>query len=152
MQFIDQLSRVIFRSFYLTADKITALVYKVSNGTVGHKQAQFRILMLSSIGRKTSMVRTHALLYTPVNEDWIVIASNGGDKNHPAWYLNLIANPEAQIQVGKKRYKVIAQVSHGKEREILWQKLLIIWPLYASYQEKTDRQFPIIKLRRMDGN
>ena len=144
----NKLSNFLFRSFFLTADKITQLIYVISNGAAGHKQAGFRILMLSSIGRKSGLVRTHSLLYVRVDDGWVVIASNGGLDQHPQWYLNLLKNPNVQIQVGRKKFDVCAHVVDSKRREVLWKKLQSEWPYYNRYQEGTSRIFPIILLSR----
>ena len=137
-----------FRSFFLTADKITQYIYQVSNGAIGHQQAGLRVLLLSSIGRKSGFVRTHSLLYVRVDEGWVVIASNGGHNQHPNWYLNLVENPNAQIQVGRRKFDVCAHVVDNTKREILWRKLQNEWPYYNRYQEGTSRIFPIILLSK----
>jgi len=144
MQPLDKISDIMFRSFFLTADKITKYIYRISNGAIGHQQASFRILLLSTIGRKSGLVRTHSLLYVRVDEGLVVVASNGGNDQHPQWYLNLLKNPHVQIQVGRKRFDVFAQVEESTKREVLWKKLQREWPYYNRYQEGTSRIFPII--------
>lgn len=79
---------------------------------------------------------------------WILVASNGGSDDHPAWWLNLRANPEATIEVGRETIPVTAQLAQGDERAQLWSRLTRYNPVYASYQKITDRRIPVVILER----
>ncbi|MFC2028413.1 nitroreductase/quinone reductase family protein [Chloroflexota bacterium] len=148
MQTINRVSKRLFRSFFITADKITQIVYRISNGVIGLHQLGVRILLLHTIGRKSGLTRSHALLYVPVDKGWVVVASNGGGDRHPQWYLNLVANPQVMIQVGRDKHKVLSEVVNNEIRKDYWQELRNSWPLYRKYQEGTHRKFPIILFRR----
>lgn len=146
MQFWQGLIRRSFRIFFITTDLLTQWVYRISKGALGHKQAGYHILLLTTIGRKSGRVRTHALLYLKVAEKWVVVASNGGNPNHPDWYFNLMNQPQAKVQVGKLSYDVQAQLVSGAERSKLWDLLLNVWPAYANYQAGITREIPIFVL------
>jgi len=147
MQFWQGLIRRLFRLFFTTTDLVTQWVYRFSKGALGHKQAGYNILLLTTIGRKSGKARTHALLYLKVEENWVVVASNGGNPKHPDWYFNLLNQPKATIQVGKFIFDVEACTVSGVEHSILWQLLLDIWPAYANYQAGIQREIPILLLK-----
>ncbi len=125
---------------------LTQLAYRLSGGSVGEKQWRYSMLLLHTVGRKTGKRRTHALLYLRDGERFIVCASNNGEPRHPAWYLNLRANPRAHIQAGRLRQVVVASTADAEERERLWQRLLKVYPSYAEEQQRTTRIFPVVIL------
>ena len=129
------------------ADKGTQLAYRLSGGRLGEKQLKYSMLLLHTTGRKTGELRTHALLYIRDGANLIVCASNYGAPRHPAWYLNLQANPYARVQAGRVRQEVIAETAGPQERERLWQMLLSVRPQFASYQAVTSREIPIVILK-----
>jgi deazaflavin-dependent oxidoreductase (nitroreductase family) len=75
-----------------------------------------------------------------------VVASKGGAPQHPGWYRNLLANPEVDVQVGIEKFKARARTATGAERTRLWQTALEFWPPYADYQQKTEREIPVVVL------
>lgn len=75
---------------------------------------------------------------------YVIVGSNVGSDRHPAWYLNLQANPVAEIQIGREHKKVVARTAEGEERERLWSEIVDQDPSYAEYQGRTDRQFPVV--------
>ena len=77
---------------------------------------------------------------------YVIVGSNVGSDRHPAWYLNLQANPLAEIQIGRERKKVVARTAEGEERERLWSEIVEEDPSYAEYQSRTDRQIPVVIL------
>jgi deazaflavin-dependent oxidoreductase (nitroreductase family) len=79
---------------------------------------------------------------------WVVVASKGGAPDHPGWFKNLEADPEATIEVQGETIPVRARVADGEERERLWSLMTEVWPAYDEYQGKTDRQIPIVVLER----
>ena len=148
----QRLTQRIFRYFFITADLLTRITYRLSGGRLGRRQAGYSILLLTTRGRKSGKSRTHALLYAKAGMDWIVAGSNGGDARHPHWYLNLLSEPYANIQVGRQKKVVIARVAAGQERQNLWQNMVDIWPAYASYQASIVREIPIIILQSLSGS
>ena len=105
-------------------------------------------LLLTTIGRKTGQPRIMPLIYGKVDEGYIIIASKGGAPQHPDWYVNLEANPEVEVQVARDKFKARAETVSGPKRKEYWDLMLPIWPPYADYQTKTDREIPVVLLRR----
>ena len=124
------------------------LLYRASGGKLGKTFLGTPILLLTTTGRRTGRPRTWPLTYLPEGENLIVVASNGGQPNHPAWYLNLRANPRVSVQLGERNYTMIAQTVKEDERARLWSRVIEEYPAYAEYQKKTNRQIPVVVLRQ----
>lgn len=121
--------------------------YVESGGERGHEWREgVPTLLLSVKGRKSGLWRRTALIYGRDGDNYLIVASKGGAETHPLWYLNLRANPEAEIQVGSDKLRVRARDAEGEERTKLWQIMSAIWPDYNNYQTKTDRRIPIVVL------
>lgn len=120
--------------------------YQETAGAVGHEWNGVPTLLLTTIGRKTGRSRTSALIYGRDGADYMVIASTGGTPKHPSWYLNLRANPAAEIQVKADRIPVHARTATGAERERLWEVATGYWPNYAVYLTRTSRVIPVVLL------
>lgn len=103
-------------------------------------------LLLTTIGRKSGRTSVLPLIYKKVDAGYVIIASKGGAPAHPAWYLNLLARPECEIQVAHDHYRVKARTAEGDERESLWRQLAEIYPPYDDYQAGTDRKIPVVVL------
>ena len=123
-------------------------LYDVSGGRIGHRARQFRFLMLEHVGRKSGRHYRVPLLYLADGERWVLVASNAGDRRHPAWWLNLRARPEAAIQVGTERATVKAREAAGEERARLWTRLVSDYRWYDDYQRRAGRQIPVVILER----
>ena len=121
-------------------------VYRLTGGKVGGRMVGAPVLLLTSTGRKSGKSRTNPLLYTRAGDGYAVIASKGGADQHPLWYLNLQANPRAEVTVGRKKRHVRARDAEGEERERLWRALADVFPGYDNYAEKTSRQIPVVVL------
>lgn len=134
-------------TFISFIDTVTRFIYRATDGRLGGKQGKYSMLLLQTIGRKSGQARTHTLLYIRDGENMVVCASNNGEPRHPGWYWNLKANPRAQVQAGRRRYEVSAEMATGEEYEQLWQKLLAVRPQYAEYRTHTKRVFPIVILK-----
>jgi deazaflavin-dependent oxidoreductase (nitroreductase family) len=80
-------------------------------------------------------------------DDYVVAASNGGNRNHPAWWLNLEANPDAEIEVGRRRLRVTASKASGEQRQRLWRAFVDMYGGYAGYDRSADREIPVVILR-----
>lgn len=104
------------------------------------------VLLLTTKGRKSGAARTLPLIYKKVGESLVIIASKGGAPNHPAWYLNLEANPDCEVQVARDHHDVRARTAQGQEREDLWNQLAEIYPPYNDYQASTARKIPVVVL------
>ncbi len=122
-------------------------VYHLTGGKIGGRMVGSPVLLLTTIGRKSGLVRTVPLLYLPDGDRFALVASNGGTAKHPQWWLNLQANPKAQIQVGPRSMTVTATRAEGEERSRLWSKLVEMYPDYANYQKRTPRGIPVVILQ-----
>ena len=125
-------------------------VYRATGGKLFGRMGKSPILLLNTVGRKSGKKRTSPLLYVMDGEDFVIIASKGGASAHPAWYLNLIANPEAMVEVGDREVRVRAEVADSEEKSRLWQKMVEMYPAYDAYQEKTEREIPLLVLRPVE--
>jgi F420H(2)-dependent quinone reductase len=133
-------------------------VYRLTGGAIGRHVAGRPALILHTVGRRTGKPRTTALVYARDGDDYLVVASYGGSPQHPAWFLNLEANPRVEVQVGRQRRPATARVAEGEERERLWRLVNEqnrgLAPLlhrgalgrYDVYQRHTDRQLPVVVL------
>jgi deazaflavin-dependent oxidoreductase (nitroreductase family) len=122
--------------------------YVESDGTEGYEWRGTTILLLTTTGRRSGTQHRTALIYRQVGDDYVIVASRGGAPNHPAWYLNLAANPDVRIQVKDEEFAARARVVDGDERAKLWSLMAEVWPDYDNYQTKTDREIPVIVLER----
>ena len=136
---------------FLVAMKVVGTIhrglYRASGGKLGNTFFGTPILLLTTAGRRTGRPRTWPLTYLREGDCLIVIASNGGQPNHPAWYLNLRANPQVSVQLGEQTQTMIARTAEGEERARLWSRVVEEYPAYAGYQRKTDRQIPVVVLQ-----
>ena len=130
--------------------------YLSSGGTEGHMyqmtqpgrpQITVPALLLTTTGRKSGEKFIFPLFYGDTGDGgYIIVASKGGAPKHPVWYLNLVADPNVEVQVGIKKIKARARTVTGPERAKLWEKALQFWPPYADYAKKTDRKIPVVVL------
>jgi deazaflavin-dependent oxidoreductase (nitroreductase family) len=121
------------------------LLYRLTKGRFGGNFRGFKILLLTTVGRKTGLKRIVPLGYIMDGDAYVIIASNAGKESHPAWYLNLNTNSQAEIQVGDKVMTVHAETAAGEYRTKLWEQLLREAPAYGDY--KTRREIPLVVLR-----
>lgn len=105
-----------------------------------------QFLLLRTQGRKTGKQRTVILAYLRTRATWLVVASNGGQVPMPAWYHNLRAHSQTEIQVGRQRFQVDAEMVPAEEYEHLWAAWLKQYPAYEQAQQQTTRRFPLVRL------
>jgi deazaflavin-dependent oxidoreductase (nitroreductase family) len=122
--------------------------YRATGGERGYHWRGTTILLLTTTGRRSGEERTTPLIHREDGDRWVVIASKGGAPEHPSWFTNLEAHPEATIQVKSERIPVRASVAQGDERLRLWKAMTDVWPAYDQYQRKTDREIPVVVLER----
>lgn len=103
-------------------------------------------LLLTTTGRRSGKTWTMPLIYGESGGSYVIVASKGGAPKHPAWYLNLDAEPDVSVQVATKRFTAKARTASGDERQRLWQQMAEIYPPYLDYQKKTDREIPVVVL------
>jgi deazaflavin-dependent oxidoreductase (nitroreductase family) len=126
------------------------LIYRASGGRLGHTAPGLpTMLLLDHVGAKSGKRRTSPLLYFRDGDDLVVVASKGGFPKHPAWFHNLIAHPDTEVQVGTEHRRVHARVASPEERERLWQVALKKYRGYADYQARSrGREIPLVILER----
>ncbi len=135
------------RRLITLASRLHATLYRASSGRLGGRFSKTTpVLLLTTTGRKSGKQRTTPLLYLRDGDDYAIIASVGGAPTHPAWYLNLGANPAATIQIGSKKIAVTAQTATPDERARLWGLATQMYPQYDDYQAKTSREIPVVVL------
>ena len=122
--------------------------YVASGGQDGHIWEGVPTLLLTTTGRRSGQARTTPLIYGRDGERYLIVASRGGAPSHPAWYDNLSAQPEVQVQVMADRFKARARTASAAERAALWKTMAAIWPPYDEYQARTARQIPVVILER----
>ncbi len=122
--------------------------YRETGGEEGYEWQGTTCLLLTTVGRKTGEPRTLPLIFQDDDGRAVVVASRGGAPQHPAWYLNLRANPEVELQIKADDFSAIARDAGGEERERLWKVMTSVWPAYDDYQAKTDRQIPVVVIER----
>jgi deazaflavin-dependent oxidoreductase (nitroreductase family) len=104
--------------------------YVESDGKTGHRWSGVDTLLLTTRGRRSGKLRRTALIYGRDGDRYVVVASKGGARKHPSWYLNLTENPEVQVQVGAERFEARALIAAAEEKARLWRLLVSIWPEY----------------------
>ncbi len=122
--------------------------YRETNGTEGHEWQGTTVLILTTTGRRSGTPRSTPLIYGREGDNYVVVASKGGADEHPAWYLNLLANPEVDVQVLADRFTARARTATAEEKPRLWQAAVERWPAYADYQRRTEREIPVVILER----
>ncbi len=122
--------------------------YRETGGERGYHWRGTTILLLTTVGRSSGEPRTTPLIHRIDGERWIVVASKGGAPAHPSWYENLLANPEASIEVRDETVPVRASTAEGEERARLWSLMTEAWPAYDDYQANTEREIPVVVLTR----
>jgi len=122
--------------------------FRANEGKVGGYFEGAPMVLLTTTGAKTGQVRTNPLVYVADGDRFIVIASKGGAPTNPDWYHNLVANPEASVEIGTDHFEVTATVLTGDERDRAWDAIVAERPGFAEYQTKTDRKIPAVALTR----
>jgi proline iminopeptidase len=125
-------------------------LYVESDGEVGYLWREgATILILTTTGRKTGEQHSNPLIFTKDGDNAVIVASKGGAPEHPGWYRNLVKTPEVGVQIKGDRFRARARDATGEERERLWRRMNEVWPHYDSYQEKTEREIPVVVLERI---
>ena len=126
--------------------KLNAPVYRLTRGRVGGKLGKAPILLLTTTGRKSGEPRTAPVLYLADGDRFVVINTNAGNAKTPAWSLNLRANPEAEVEVGRRRVAVRARLAEGEERADLWRRHMEQYSGWEFYESKLERGIGVFVL------
>jgi F420H(2)-dependent quinone reductase len=128
------------------------VLYRATHGLLGHRFPGIPpMLLLEHVGAKSERTRTTPLAYLEDGDDVVIVASKGGHPRHPSWFHNLRANPDTTVQIGSERRSVRARVATPEERSRLWPKVVELYGGYEGYQERTEREIPLVILERRDG-
>jgi len=123
--------------------------YLETNGADGHLWNGVPTLLLTTTGRRSGVPQTLPLIYGRDGARYVVVASKGGADQHPLWYLNLVAQPQVQVQVAADCFAARAHTASATERPALWSLMAKLWPAYDGYQRKTSRTIPVVVLERV---
>jgi deazaflavin-dependent oxidoreductase (nitroreductase family) len=124
--------------------------YEASDGRQRGDLRGVPVIILTTRGRKSGALRKIPLMRVNDGEKYAVIASLGGAPEHPVWYLNLLADPVVTLQDQAAKRKYRAHTATGDERDQWWARAVAVWPAYADYQTRTDRQIPVVVLEPVD--
>ncbi len=124
-------------------------LYQLSGGRFGSRMGWIDVALVETTGRKSGKARVVPIACYPYRDSIAVSASNSGMEKHPAWYLNMQANPNVNVTMGKEHYAAEAVLVDGEERPALWDKVVKINKHQGEYLEKTDREIPLVWLRRI---
>jgi len=122
--------------------------FRANAGRVGGNYEGRPLLLLTTTGRKTGRTHTTPVMYLADGDSYCVFGSKGGAPEHPAWYLNLVANPRVIVEVGTERFEAQATVVGPDEREALYRKQASLFSQFAEYERKTTRTIPVVRLTR----
>lgn len=123
--------------------------FRTNGGKVGGMFEDTPLVLLTTVGAKSGKPRTTPLVYLPDGDRIVIFASKGGSPTHPSWYHNLLANPQATVEVGTEQFEVTAVELQGEERDRLYSKHAEQHPQFVEYQASTTRKIPVVALERV---
>jgi deazaflavin-dependent oxidoreductase (nitroreductase family) len=126
--------------------RIHPWIYRISGGRILGSMGSVPILLLTTTGRKSGRARATPLIYLAEGKSYVVAASYAGEPRHPAWFLNLVKNPDAEVQVRSSVVPVHAREAKGAERERLWAAIVAQDDSFVEYQRRTTREIPVVVL------
>jgi len=133
--------------FLRGVSRLNVWVYRLSGGRwLGRFPSGAPVCLLTTAGRKSGRRRSVPLLYLRDGNDFVVVASQGGAPQHPGWYFNLQGDPKTEVEIGRSRFPVIARTVGEEERAALWPRLVAIYAPYETYQRRTTRHIPVVRL------
>lgn len=146
-----QLNSPVVGKIIKLGSRLNTRLYRLTGGRLGGSWrigAGFRspapVCLLTTVGRKTGQPRTAPLIYLRDGENFVVVASQGGLAKHPAWYLNLVADPAVTIEVGSEKHELRARTATDAERVELWPRLVDLYADFDTYAAWTDRTIPVV--------
>ncbi len=127
--------------------RVNTWVYRLSGGRIFGRWAHGApIALVTMTGRKTGKKCTAPLLYLRDGERVVVVASKGGSAHHPKWFLNLMANPECEVEIASERRRMRARKATPEEKRQYWPRLIEMYPDYELYQRRSPRDIPVVIL------
>jgi deazaflavin-dependent oxidoreductase (nitroreductase family) len=127
-------------------------IYQATGGRIGRRLVRNDMLLLTTVGRRTGREHIVPLLYLRDGSTFVVIASFGGRDRHPEWYLNLLVEPEVEVQVAGERFGALARTADPGERARWWPRAVAAYGDYARYQSRTEREIPMVFLEPATGS
>jgi len=124
--------------------------YEATGGAEGGDLRGMPVIVLTTVGAKSGMLRKTALMRVEHDGVYAVVASLGGAPENPVWYYNIVKQPHVELQDGPVKKDYLAREISGDERAIWWERAVAAYPPYADYQEKTDREIPLFVLEEFD--
>ncbi len=129
--------------------------YLQSGGAEGHfydfgpinDEGYQPICLIKHVGRKTGRTLILPLIYGMVQGEIVIVASKGGSPTHPAWYLNIAATSEVEVQIATQAFRATWREPADAERQRIWDQMVAIYPPYAEYQVSTDRLIPLVLMK-----
>lgn len=128
-----------------------AEAFEASGGAAGGDLRGMPIIVLTSVGAKSGMLRKTALMRVEHDGRYAVVASLGGAPKHPVWYFNLKKTPQVELQDGAEKHDYVARELDGDEKAAWWERAVAAYPPYADYQAKTEREIPVFVLEPTDS-
>ena len=123
-----------------------AELYEASGGKEGADLRGMPVIVLTSVGAKSGLLRKTALMRVEHDGVYAVVASLGGAPKHPVWYFNIQKQPHVELQDGAEKKDYVAREVTGEEKAVWWERAVAAYPPYADYQKKTDREIPVFVL------
>ena len=108
-----------------------------------------RLVLLTTKGRESGQERTTPMMFHREGDRLLVMASNIGAQAHPDWYLNLVADPRVNVEIGDEKFEAVATPTTGDDRERLWNAIKDRYPFFADHERKTEREIPVVELKRL---
>jgi len=127
-----------------------AELFEASGGAEANTLRGVPIIVLTSVGASSGKLRKTALMRVEHDGDYAIVASKGGAPENPAWYANVVAESHVELQDGAVKRDYRARLAEGDERAVWWDRAVAVWPDYANYQKKTERQIPLFILEPID--
>jgi deazaflavin-dependent oxidoreductase (nitroreductase family) len=134
-------------AFYKVGTGIHRAIFNIAKGRIFGRAFGMPIIELVTIGRRSGKARA-TMLSVPISDvdRMVLVASFGGDDRHPAWYLNLLSNPEVRVTMAGLTRTMIARIATEEERAELWPQIISVFEGYARYQKRTERPIPVVIL------
>ena len=127
-------------------DQVAA--YEASGGREANTLRDVPIVVVTSVGAKSGNLRKNPVMRVEHDGEYALVASKGGAPSHPTWYHNLVSDPHIELQDGPEPADYTVRIAEGDERAAWWERAVAVWPDYADYQAKTDREIPVFVATR----